>query len=113
MTAAPEAIIAAIAEAINAETGYVYEPGDRLLADIAAEAYKAAESAIAAVQRERIAKLADLHQATYPVDCHASWCKGNGRHGVHHIELAPLIRELGDEPSPCETPHVLPVGGGQ
>jgi hypothetical protein len=56
----PEAIIAAIAEAINAETGYVYSPGDRLLADMAEEAYKAAEPYIAAAERARLANRSQM-----------------------------------------------------
>ena len=67
--------------------------------------------AVAAAERERCAALADIWEATYPVDCHASWCAGNGKHGVHRLPLGAMIRELGGETAPCETAHVLHLGG--
>ena len=69
-----------------------------------------AAPAIRAAERERCAKLADIWETTYPVECHASWCAGNGKHGVHRIEFGQMLRELGDEPAPCESQHVLNIG---
>jgi hypothetical protein len=71
-----EAVIRAIAEAVNAETGFVYLPSDRLLHDMAEEAYKAAEpflaervAAAVAAEREAVAALAESVQARYEAPC--------------------------------------------
>ena len=74
-------------------------------------ALEAAAPAIRAAERERCTALADIWEATYPVDCHASWCAGNGKHGVHRLPLGAMIRELGGEAAPCESAHVLHPGG--
>jgi hypothetical protein len=90
-----EAVIRAIAEAVNAETGFVYLPSDRLLRDIATEAYKAAEPLVTAVEREAAISLAESVQARYEAPCpEPARC-----HDAHyHVRpFADLLRERGAE----------------
>jgi len=99
--------VTAAMPAINAETGYVFQPGDALLADIAEEAYKAAAPLIQAAGERTFDAGLPLPACTCACrqcgySCHCSACYKTRRlaaieHAIGRAvaaERAKLAREL-------------------